>query len=568
MMARKICALLIVLAFLGAFTFEVWAEGDEDTEFDARIEMGFHHTIDVDHPGKVGEYKVLENAAGPDVDFSATAQGQSFYLDMGGSYYEDNEHEYHFRGDYGRILDQSASYDRFQHWLDHDPLENLAAHAGSPPAMPSVTHEDLDADRDYIIIRSEEKSDTVLNLPFLPGAKINYNYRRQMREGHRQALTISHCSGCHVTNNGREVNEETEDHKIGTSMNFGWLNFAYSYFHRAFQEDGATPTNHYDYAGDINVAHIPRVQYHDDTLPYNLVPDSTKVSHLVKARASLPGNTSFFGSYVHSRVENNNDNPEVPTTDRRDMDSDTITGRLSKNDLLPGLNLSLKYRYLSLDNEDVDVDVNYQGWPAGVDPDFTRESAMSRDVTTAGLDARYQLAKRTSLGLGYEWEQIDRKNYEVDEDGETKTEANTAKVFLNTRPHRKVKARIAYTWQAIDNPFNNLYAACEPANAAAGILYSARQDSRTATLSNQPTDVNEIDADVGWFIKPNLSLTLNYRYADKENNETDYSDWQQVSHVPSLSLSYAPMARLTFNLSYIYDWTKTETLTCIPVFNG
>ena len=193
---------------------------------------------------------------------------------------------------------------------------------------------------------------------------------------------------------------------------------------------------------------------------------------------------------------------------------------------------------------------------------------MSRDVTTAGLDARYQLAKRTSLGLGYEWEQIDRETYEIDENGETKTKTNTAKAFLNTRPHRKVKARIGYKWQAIDNPFNNLYAACEPANAAEGVLYSDRQDTRTATLSNQPTDVNEIDADVSWFIKPNLSLTLNYRYSDQENNETDYSDWQQVSHVPSLSLSYAPMARLTFNLSYIYDWTRTETLSCIPLFNG
>jgi len=42
MMGKKIFALLTVLVFLGAFTFPVWAEGDEDTEFDVEIGAGYH----------------------------------------------------------------------------------------------------------------------------------------------------------------------------------------------------------------------------------------------------------------------------------------------------------------------------------------------------------------------------------------------------------------------------------------------------------------------------------------------------------------------------------------------
>ena len=565
MMRKKIGTLLAVLFFLGFFAFQVWAEGDEESEFDAQAETGFYYTDYNGYPGKVGEYEVLDHgSAGPYVDFSATGIDKNFYLDLGGSYYEDNEYEYQFNADYRRILIQDFSYNSFQHWLDHDPLENLSAYKGGP----KVSHQDLEVGKDYIIKRSEEKSDTVFNLPFLQGAQINFNYSRQIREGHQQALTISHCAGCHVTSTGREVDEETEDFKVGVTKKFEWLTLVYNYFHRAFQEHGATPTNDYDDAiHPVSGADFSdRVQYDDATLAYNLVPDSKKDSHLVKVMAKLPQNTTFFGSYIHSNVENCNNHSDVPTEDSREMDSDIVTARLTNNSLFPGLNLGLKFRYMSLDNDDVNIDVDYTTWPPDVDPDFTRESAMSRDVTTIGLDSSYRLTKKTSLKFGYEWDRIDRDNYEVGDSGETTTQENTVKIGVTSRLHRKLKAKISYKWQDIDNPFNNLNAACEPANAETGVLYSDRQETRTATLSNQPTGVNEIKADLTWSIKPNLSLTANYRWLDKENDET--SDWQQESHMPSLNLWYAPTAKLSFNLSYVYDWTKTQSLACIPVFDG
>jgi hypothetical protein len=567
MTGKKIGVVFTALVFLGAFTFLAWAEGDEKDEkgeFNVKIAPGVHYTDYSSSAGKVGEYEFLENGgAGAHADFSATGRDKDVYLDLHGSYYEDNDYMYDLEADLRRIIMEDFSYSRFEHRLDHDPLENLSAHAGGP----KVSHKDWQVGKDYMIQRSELKSDTTLNLPFLPGGQVHFNYRREAREGQRQALAISHCGGCHVVNNGREVNEETQDYKMGASMKFGGMSLAYSYFHRDFQENGATPTNAYDDAiHPVTSADFsPRVQYDDATLAYNLVPDSQKDSHLVKVMAKLPQNTTFFGSYVHSKVENGNNYPDVPTNDSREMDSDTITARLTNNSLFPGLNLGLKFRYLSLDNDDVNVDVNHTTWPAGVDPDFIRKSAMSRDETTIGLDSSYRLTKKTSLKFGYKWEQIDRDNYEVGV-GETKTEKNTVKLGVSSRLHRKLKAKIGYKWQDIDNPFNNLKAACEPANATFPVYYSDRQETRTATLSNQPTDVNEITADLIWSVKPNLSLTANYRWLDKEND--DVSDWQQESHMPSINLWYAPTAKLSFNLSYVYDWTKTETLACVPVFDG
>ena len=606
MMARKIFTLLAVLIFVGAFSFQVWAEGDEETEFDVEIGTGYHITDYNGYAGKIGEYEVLDHdSTGPDFHFSGTAQNKDLHLDFAGRYHEDNDHSYQFNGDYRRIVMQRLSYNRFEHWLDHDPLENLSAVRGN--ATVSHFEEQLAAGKDYIIKRSEEKSDTVLNLPFLPGAQINFNYRRQIREGHRQALAISHCAGCHVTSQGREVNEETEDFKVGGSIKIDWLTLSYGYFHREFDERGDTPENVYDdptHPAGNGDFFDDRVQYGDGvtSYPYDLVPSTEKDSHLVKVRARLPMDTTFFGSYIHSEVDNRNDNPEVATDDNLEMDSDTVSARLT-NRSFPGLNLSFKFRYLTIDNDDVYVDVDEwdsiagpanpnlgNPWhnPGGLaygaggynsfDPDFIRESAMSRDVTTLGFDARYQLLKKTSLRLGYEWEQIDRDDYEneVYEGSQPETETNTIKVVLNSRPHRKVKAKIGYKWQDIDDPFNNVNGAYEdvtfPKSTKSAwvdsVQYWERQAARSADLSNQPTEVNEITADLTWSILHNLSLTANYRYTDKENDETNYRDWEQESHMPSLSLWYSPIPKLSFNLSYIYDWTETETLTCVPVYNG
>ena len=596
-MAKKIFALLTVLVFLGAFTYPVWAEGDEDAEFDVKIGVGYHVTDYNDYPGKIGEYEVLDHdSTGPDFHFSGTAQKKDLYLDFSGRHLEDNDHEYNFSGDYRRIIKQDFSYDIFQHWLDHDGLENLSAYGVASAAHVVTSHEDLDAGKDYIINRSEEKSDTVLNLPFLPGTQLNFNYRRQIREGHRQSLAISHCAACHVTSQARKVDEETEDFKVGFTKKHSWLTVSYNYFHREFDERGDTPVNAYDdpthpngTSGDV---FDDRVQYGDETLQYDLVPSTEKDSHIVKARANLPANTTLFTSYVSSNVENNDNELET--------DTDTITARITNN-YIPGLNLSGKFRYLTIDNDDVNVEINEPlatagpnngnpwydpgapgygaGWYNSFDPDFTRESAMSRDVTTLGLDARYQLLRRTSIRLGYEWEKIDRDAYAVDEGGETETETDTVRVALNTRPHRKLKAKIGYKWQDIDDPFNNVNGAYEnvvfagstapsPNPWVDSVQYWERHAARTADPSNQPTRVDEITANLTWSIMVNLSLTADYRYTQKENDDTEYTDWEQESHTPSLSLWYAPMPRLSFNFSGIYDLTETEAFSCIPVFDG
>ncbi|ACN14504.1 conserved hypothetical protein [Desulforapulum autotrophicum HRM2] len=583
MICKKMFSRFVILTFMCGLSFYSWAEDSEDAVYDFKIDVGYHYANDDESISKVGEYNILDHtSSGPDMDISGKVLKNDLFVDFSSRYYHDSDFNGRIKGDYKRIIEEDFSYSSFEHFLDHDNMSNLCGKTGAVV----VNHEDFNAGKDYIIRRSEEKSDTTINLPFSPGTDIHFSYRRQRREGLRQAMTMSHCGTCHVTSNSREINEETEDYKAGFSKKFSIFTLAYDYFHREFTEHGAPPTNTYDdptHPGGSGDIFDDRIQYGDDTLVYDLVPSMKKNMHTAKLNALLPANTNFFASYVFSNTENKD----------ADLETDTTTATIKvTNQFFPGWRLSGHFKYQDIDNDDVFVDVtepvSTEGLNSGYtwylhnptldynsfDPDYIRESALSRKVTTLGFDARYQVLKKTSLIFGYERETVDRKYYAVTEDGDTESTTDTYKLSMTTRPCRGVKLRLGYQRADTDNPFNLVNGACESdfitdsGGAFNGTQYWERQNERIGDLSNQPTLAQEISGDMTWSAFRNFSVTANYRFIDKENDETDVSDWQSQSHIPSISITYVPLPKIDFNVSYIFDRTKTETLANIPVFDG
>ncbi len=583
MIYKKIFPAIVFLTFVWGLSFYARAEDSNDTVYNFKVDVGYHHIDNDGAVGKVGEYNILDHTSpGPDMNLSGTVYKDNLSMDFISRYYHDNDFDGRIKGDYKRIIEQDFSYSSFEHFLDHDEMNNLCGKTGAVV----VNHEDFNAGKDYIIRRSEEKSDTTINLPFSPGTDLHFSYRRQKREGYRQAMTISHCGTCHVTSNAREVNEETEDYKAGFSKKFNIFTLAYDYFHREFTERGTPPTNTYDdptHPGGSGDIFDDRIQYGDDTLVYDLVPNMKKNMHTARLNASLPANTNFFASYVFSNTENND----------ADLETDATTASIKlTNQFFTGWRLSAHFKYQDIDNDNVFVDVTepistlgpntgytwYLHNPSldydSFDPDYVRESALSREVTTLGFDTRYQLLKKTFLNFGYERETVDRDHYAVTEDGDTETTTDTVKLSMMTRPYRGIKLRLGYQRSDTDNPFNFVNGACESyfiadsGGAFNGTQYWERQKNRTADLSNQPTLAQEVSGDMTWSTFRNLSVTANYRFIDKENDATDTSDWQSESHIPSISITYVPLPVLDFNISYIFDHTKTETLVNIPVFDG
>lgn len=530
-----------------------------------------------DNQGKVGEYATdNDDTVNLNLGTSVTGSAGGLYFNFDGTYRDLDDLDLELGLDYKRVFFGEFDYLGFQHQLDHDPLTNLEASFGGP----KVTHKDFDIGGDYMINYTRMRNNATVNLPFWGGTKLKMGYGEQNRKGYRQSLALNKCGSCHITSRKGRVDESTKDLTIGFEKKVGEkITLMYEYLHREFTENASALTNFYDDAlhpGKDKPLFDSRVQYDNAEMAYGLVPDSQKDSHTLRFLVKLPKKSTLFTSYTHSDVLNNYNN--------RGVDLDSLTVRFS-NRWFTNLAMNLKLRYLTLDNEDVFIDVNEPASTAAknakypwhnhkpslaynsFDPDYTSKSVMSRDILTLGFDGRYSITKNTFLKFGYEWETIDRMN-------DAKTTTNTANLFLNTRPFKTLKTRFGYTYENIQNPFMNINGVYEDVIAPSdptpwgGVQYWERQDARSATVSNQPTDVHELLADATWSIRHDLSLNANYKWITEKNSQTSYSGWSQDTHMPSLTLQYAPTDKLNFGVSYIYDWTKTETLVCIPVFEG
>jgi hypothetical protein len=588
------------------------ADAEEEasaTAFEVELKPGFEAIATSDlgktpagvRSNKVGEYKTMDKGVHPTFEFSLTGNRADDYLGFGGTFIDDEEQSYYLDVDFRRRVRQSFEYDRFRHWLDHDPLENLNAvygptgNAGKDEPHVVTTHTDFDSEREYQIIHSEIKSNTAVALPFIPGGEISLDYRKEMREGHRQSLTMSKCSACHVQSHSREIDEQTEDFRPSIKAKFGQakspqLALEYSYLYREFQEKGATPTNLYDDAVNPRDKNDPptsrpfgdRLWYQNEELEYDQVPEMEKQMHTVKAQGLLPGiNSSLSAAYVNSNVENTDYNLET--------DSDTAFFRIS-NTSIRGLALDAGFRWMEIDNDDILIDYDlperpvppptpeYGGTYQDGYPDFqwpyNRKSVLSRDEYRADFNARYTIMPGLSVRAGYEWKKTDREDFLVADD-ETETQMDTYKLGVNGRLG-PVRARVRYTYQDIDHPFANSAAspqggACEAygeqpptgGNWRTGLQYFQFWETRTEDMSNVPEKRDEIVANVTYPIKHNLSLTGNYRWVDE-----DTTSGEGEVNMPSVSLWYAPNPKLSFTLTYLYDDETRESRICVPVFNG
>jgi len=356
--------------------------------------------------------------------------------------------------------------------------------------------------------------------------------------------------------------------------------------------------------------------YRNGLIKYDVTPDSNKDSHVVKAKVDLPSNTSVMASYVRANVDSDKKNDIDPTTntimrlgkDNLETKYDSyglkVSTRLGKN-----LTVSVRGKIEKLENDDVQlyfdtlpiVALPATGYRsptgAGATPpnQFTptaasqspvRQSIMNRDVFTTGIDAVYRIAKRTTLRLGYEFQENKRDDHEV---GETKT--HTVKAVVNTRASSTISARANYVYKNIDNQFHNPNAAMVPATGysfallpgmealptitgpfgttvGAGPTYGVSfYDRRTANLSNLPEDVHEGLLSSTWSPSARFSTTAFYR-VKLEKNELNKSEWKQDTHSPGVSMWYAPTDKLNFTLAYNYLKQNTQTSFCQGWYDG
>jgi hypothetical protein len=389
----------ILAAATNLFSYKInWAEEllkEVDFSFDAGI--GYHYA-DIDgYRGKVGEYEVLD--PGMEGNFALKANTRRSYLDLEGVIKDKNDQNYMMGFDINRIFQTEASYSRFKHYLDHDPLSN----------QDFVT--DFDAGNNNSIIVEEFNSENTFRVPFIPNLKIKADFRQYNKRGHRQATTVGKCTQCHVTSENRRTDQTTEDIDIGTEMKVGFLTFNYRHLQRSFSEGGSTPIAYYGYgASSFPVKGFDR---------YNDIPKSRTHINNFKVKADLPLQSDFYFTYEMGK----NNNRET----RNERKFESFVFRLTT--------AVLKFITFNFSYYDHDRDSNA--------PD-----SMDKHVRRSDISFVTRPWKRNFLRGSYRWEDIDRRNADQES-----TFKKVFKLSLFSRPHRKIDFNLRYRNETVDDPF-------------------------------------------------------------------------------------------------------------------
>lgn len=660
--------LALSLAALLACVSTAVAEGQ--SSFSGSMEAGAAGVGISDSAKRVNEYSVIRPRQGAEaygkVDLTGVNNGIA--VDVKADYMGSRDQKYDLGIDIKRILRLNSSYDSFLHWLDHDKIDYLDAGIrranlttpGSaagwvvlspnsvPPAFNAVAEtalgtevrvvnppvantsqqfgratvygEDFTKNDDFSIIRREWKNHVDLTFPQLPNITFHAGYRMEEREGTEQSIGMSKCTACHITGQSRKVDEQTEDFTAGATGRFGLLTIDYSYLDRQFREKAAAPVRRYDPTNNPGTDYAPSntnfdnritYDYEAGALPYDVIPDSDKESHILKARIDLPRSSIISASLVNSKVESKKTDEPDPNTANAAFGGfiypkKTIEttydayGLKATTKLTKKLTLNARLRYEEQESDDRRV--IYQlantaptgGLGGAVDLtslDRVYHSVLSREILTLGFDAIYRLGLKDTLRLSYEFKDLDRE----DEHFGT-TESHTIKADYKTRPTKNLNARVGYTFQHFNRPFEYEDAALyqnpvtglnyfdkdgnvatsygDPTTWAVGYILGTGPtygvefyDKRVADLSNQPEDVHEGKVALTWSPQANLSATVNLR-ARFEENDLDHSNWKQQTYSPGLSVWYAPTNNFNLTFAYNYHAQSTESDFCQGWYDG
>ena len=602
---------LITAVIVFGLSWNAWAGEDTETTFNVKAKIGTHFAPVDGYKGRVGEFESLTSNPKPYVE--AIVEGKKNGIAASGyaHYWDNDEQMYGADLDFRRYFRTDFEYNKFMHHLDHDPLVNITGDLGK------VIKHDYDPNHNYIINRTEIKSHTQVIFPSIPSLKADFNYRGEMRSGHRQAIAFSMCARCHVMGYGKSINQRMDDYSVKLTHRNKLFTVVYNFFYRIFREHEPAPEADYVQSGAYDPAqYIPKLlgwqkkngnvepygtnrvlypiynayevdgEWESDAssmgrLPFDAVPKVKKLRNSLKVRADLPYETTVYTAGAYSSISNENNGA--------DQQFASYDLRFSNHFLKP-LSFTGFFRYKWIDNDDIEsiwtdtlsnyiTPTRFQGtvppgiaslgytslydWYWDIATAQITNSALSRKVYTFGFDVSMPLPLRSLVKLSYEREDIDRAHFETGS-----TIKNEWRVFLRSRPIRDVSLRGEFKYDYISNPFTNIRAAGESPMPSSYtglpqgyILGIANPNLRTVDLSNQPNRIYAVNAQLSWRALAKLFLSLNVDYTHSLNGDVG---WDEELIVPTFNVNYTLSPKLSLTAAYGYQWMDYETAFVIP----
>ena len=483
--ATSVCLITCALMCCpcGAFAQET-VSPLQNVNISSTVNGGFHFYNVDGNRSKVGEYDVLHSGAESSFDLQGNS-GRN-YLDMSGRMLDENDQSYNLNLDLNRYLRTDFSYIRFQHYLDHDQLEN------------QDFKKDYDAGEGNKLIISELKAHNTMLLPSLPFVKFNFDVRSYDKEGTRQATTVSKCSECHVTSRNKRVNSSINDVTPGMEMSLGPATITYNHLLRSFHEHGDAPMANY---GDGASFFLVK-----GWAPYSSVPDSRLNVDTVNLMSALPWDSTVYATVQHGKREN------LETHTNATYNS--MATRLSKY-FSKFLTCDVYYNKYNLENKS----------SGGIDLDNQR----------GGFDLNMHPVKNSGLTCSYQWQDIYRDNSYP-----SSTHKNTWRFTWNQRILKKLRYNLKYEKIRVDEPLVSedntvpgLVQTSLPkkqdtyyANLTWSILYNVTLNTnlRYAKLKDSRYDSEEDQWEYGlslWYV-PTERLTLTGAYTLAKNKVNSF----------------------------------------------
>lgn len=544
------------------------------------VEVAGRGTSTDENQNLAAEYR--ETDSGAEVRAAIQATFDKLFLELTTDVRSSDDQATGLTFDINRLVRSHTTFTRLPHALTHDPLDNLR---GSISDVKVTWSTDLEPNAEYGIRFSELANRTDIQIPALPWLILSTEFREQWREGHKQSLSVSHCSTCHVQSQGREVNEHTREAGLAARASFGSWSVAGKVASRDFRERGASPTRVYELV-EQPALRTPlfrdRIQYdsRNGALAYDLVPTTQKdIARIEIANGNL-GGFAFNLAGVKTELTNTATGNEVEYTG-----ASFILGRRIGR----AGNFSLRARTYSIDSTDFFVDATeppavagpYAGKTYreryGLDPDFLRQSAIDRSVTEALARYTHRLGRGTSITAQYDVRAIDRDTYEVAV-GETSTLEQKIRLTYSLRPAKDLMLRASAAYADIQHPFALIDGACntDPLQTTptasplvpGSVQYYQIHDARSADLSASPASWAELKLAGSYQLGASSMAALSMRWWDGDNSDEDLNQWSRTITAATATWNWAPAETSDIYVAATYGTRELEQHICIPLMDG
>jgi len=531
---------------------------------------------------RVGQYDDLFDTTRARTGFQMWGQTGRVKFDLAASH-GGNRRDQRYSADVaiGRMVKAHVQYQRSPKRLDHDPLTYVDA-ASNIGGTFVVEHTDTDPFAQYDFDYAELISRLELVLPKAPYLRLYVSHRQETRNGSRQSLVTSHCATCHVVSYSREMDQKTSDLIAGLSLSTARASVDYQYQNRRFDERGGGLTHTYDRAvhpATLADVFLNRVQFdqRDGPLAFDTMPSIETTRHALRAAFTLPGDIRTTGSFTSTHTRNLDTNLTI-----------SQIGGVGRFTVPLGSRVRLRGsgRRYTIESDSVAIDMielvspagpsagkTYgQAYPSFGNPDYVRESSLSRTPTDMTLELQWKASKKTTLRAGYAWEEIRRDHFAVNR-------TTTQSLLLSARGtlanSLQWRSRFDYDWTR--DPFLNeraaipavLQTAPSPGNLPfTGLQYFQMYGSRQADLTSFPTRHGVFDQTVTWTPMQAVSISGHYRWHDASNDDLNFSTWDRTSHAPSVEFWIAPGEHWSLMAGYTYQKETLETYLTTLAFSG